>query len=223
MYTPSALEATVKSMKKMLSPIGSASLAIVVLIPMSVKSAHAGDAAFQLTSMTFQNDSTLPIIMIDNIMQNGSNTCSVDGSTGGDQSPELSWTHAPWGTRTFAVVLYDVTAAFTHWGMYNIPSTAAGLPANAGIAGSTYGSQTVNDFGDPNFDGPCPPKTATPYVHRYVFTVYALDTELHLFSASTNFPANAETLYHALIEAGRQHHILDSATLTGFYSAVPNQ
>ncbi len=107
--------------------------------------------------------------------------------------------------------------------MYNISSSATGLPANAGIAGSTYGSQIVNDFGDPNYDGPCPPKTATPYVHRYVFTVYALDTDLQLFSPSTNFPPNAETLYHALIEAGRHGHILETARLTGFYSAVPNQ
>lgn len=212
-----------KSVSNKLLPIGPALVAICVLAPTFVTTAQASDDAFQLTSMTFQNGSTLPISMIDNIVQNGSNTCSVDGSTGGDQSPELSWTHAPRGTRSFGVVLYDITAAFTHWGMYNISSSATGLPANAGIAGSTYGSQIVNDFGDPNYDGPCPPKTATPYVHRYVFTVYALDTDLHLFSASTNFPANSETLYHALIEAGRRGHILETASLTGFYSAVPGQ
>jgi phosphatidylethanolamine-binding protein (PEBP) family uncharacterized protein len=59
-----------------------------------------------------------------------------------------------------------------------------------------------------------------PNVHDYVFTVYALDTELKL-SSSANFPANAETLYHALIQAGRDGHILDSASLTGFFSSTP--
>jgi len=41
--------------------------------------------------------------------------------TDGNMSPELSWTHAaPW-TKSYAVVTFDVTANFTHWGVYNIP------------------------------------------------------------------------------------------------------
>jgi len=39
-------------------------------------------------------------------------------------------------------------------------------------------------------------------VHQYRFTVYALDIELTL-TASANFPANAETLYQAPIDAAR--------------------
>jgi len=50
--------------------------------------------------------------------------------------------------------------------------------------------------------------------------VYALDIELDL-PGSSNFPANAETLYQALIVAGRKRHILASATFTGLYSATP--
>ena len=45
-------------------------------------------------------------------------------------------------------------------------------------------------------------------VHHYVFTVYALDKELEVVSASANFPANSETLYQALIKAGAEGHIL---------------
>jgi len=51
-------------------------------------------------------------------------------------------------------------------------------------------------------------------------TVYALGIELDL-PGSSNFPANAETLYQALIVAGRKRHILASATFTGLYSATP--
>ncbi|MBV8550103.1 MAG: YbhB/YbcL family Raf kinase inhibitor-like protein [Acidobacteriaceae bacterium] len=203
-------------------------LALCVLTPTLI---HAADddhgqrheREFRVRSATFKNDSVLPISTIHNIIQNGSNACSVDGSPGGNESPELSWTHAPSRTRSFVVIAYDVTAAFTHWGIYNISPAATGLPANAGIAGSTYGEQISNDFGDLSYDGPCPPKTLMPFVHQYVFTVYALDIELQLFSASADFPAGAETLYHALIEAGRHGHVLETAQITGLYSAVPGQ
>lgn len=176
---------------------------------------------FRVSSTTFTNDSFLPISTIHNVLVNGKNACAANGSPGGNQSPELSWKDAPPDTRTFVVVLYDVTAAFTHWGMYNIPGSSDGLPENAGVAGSPYGAQIVNDFGDANYDGPCPPPNYPPDVHHYVFTVYALNIDLDLPS-SANFPANAETLYHALIAAGRDRHILASASITGLYSSTPN-
>ena len=175
---------------------------------------------FRLKSTTFANDRILPISTINNIVVNGKNSCSINGATGGNQSPELSWTGTPPGTRSFVVTVYDVTASFTHWGMYNIPGDASGLPENAGVAGSSYGAQIVNDFEvGAEYDGPCPPADVAPYVHHYIFTVYALDTDLSLPS-SANFPANAETLYQALIEAGRCHQILASASLTGLYSTT---
>ena len=179
-------------------------------------------AAFQVSSTTFTNDATLPLSMLYNNIVNGSNTCSLDGSPGGNQSPELSWTNAPPHTVSFVVTLYDTTAAFTHWGMYNIAATATGLPENAGVFGSTYGKQIFNDFElGPEYDGPCPPAGYKPYAHDYVVTVYALDTLLELPS-SANFPANSETLYQALIRAGRGGHILRSSTIFGLYSTTPS-
>ncbi len=184
------------------------------------KSAAAA-GSFQVSSTTIVDGATLPLSMINNITVNGSNSCSLDGSPGGDESPELSWTTAPPGTASFVVTTYDTTAAFTHWGMYNISPTATGLPENAGIAGSTYGEQIFNDFFvGREYDGPCPPAGYKPYAHHYVFTVYALDIVLHL-PQSPNFPANAETLYQALIKAGKDHHILAQATIGGFYSTTP--
>ena len=198
------------------------SLATILASPASAQK-PSSSSPFQLTSSTFTNHSTMPISTIDNIIQNGVNVCSIDGSPGGDQSPELSWTSAPAGTQSFVVVTYDVTAAFTHWGMYNIAGTATGLPANAGVAGSSYGSQIVNDFfAGREYDGPCPPAGVVPDVHHYVFTVYALDTTLRL-RGSRNFPPSAETLYQALIVAGRRHHILASARLVGLYSTTPGK
>jgi Raf kinase inhibitor-like YbhB/YbcL family protein len=178
---------------------------------------HGG---FKVSSATFENYSTLPISMIDNYAVNGVNACSSNGAPGGDQSPELSWTRAPWGTRSFVVMAFDETASFTHWGMYNIAPDVRSLPANAGISGSTYGAQIINDDGSVGYEGPCPPPNYLPAIHHYVFTVYALDMFLDL-PASTDFPAAAETLLHALVTAVAQGHVLDSATINGFYSTAP--
>jgi Raf kinase inhibitor-like YbhB/YbcL family protein len=176
---------------------------------------------FQLHSPALQNDGTPPLSMILNVQSSGVNVCTASGAAGGDQSPALYWTDAPWGTRSFVVVLYDTTASFTHWGMYNIHGNLNGLPANAGASGSPYGVQISNDFGfGQEYDGPCPPAGVAPDIHNYVFTVYALSTTLNL-PGSANFPANGETLYHALIEAGGRGQILGKASLTGLYSATP--
>lgn len=187
-------------------------------------SAQTGDPNqgwFQLSSTTFADNTFLPISMINNNITGGVNACSINGAPGGDQSPELSWTGAPPFTQSFVVTAFDVTASFTHWGMYNISANATGLPQNAGVPNSSYGQQIYNDFGAPEYDGPCPPNGIAPYVHKYVFTVYALDITLEL-PGTTNFPNNAETLYQALIKAGEHFHILAKASLTGLYSTTPS-
>jgi Raf kinase inhibitor-like YbhB/YbcL family protein len=165
---------------------------------------------FQLSSTTFTNGSQLPLTMV-----LGPTYCNYV-SGGSDESPQLSWTHAPWGTRSFVVTMYDVTAAFTHWGMYNISPKTTSLPEDAGTATSTYGQQIFNDFYlGPQYDGPCPPNNYTPYVHDYVITVYALDTRLNLPSSPPNFPASAETLYRAMFD-----HVLASTSIHGHFSSV---
>jgi len=192
---------------------------------LSAQEAMWGDheGRMELTSTAFTDGNPLPAANIYNAFYPGTtfNGCSATGAMGGDQSPPLAWKHAPQNTRSFAVVLYDATAAFTHWGMYNIAPYITALPENAGAAGSSYGSQVYNDFPDPNYDGPCPPADYPPDVHHYVFTVYALDTELDL-GATANFPANGEALYQALIKAGLEGHILASARLVALNSgSVP--
>jgi Raf kinase inhibitor-like YbhB/YbcL family protein len=176
---------------------------------------------FELHSATFENGGTPPLSMILNNQSNGVNTCTASGDAGGDESPELFWTDAPQGTRSFVVVLYDTTASFTHWGMYNIAGNANELPENAGVAGSRFGKQVENDFDlGQEYDGPCPPAGAAPDIHNYVLTLYALSTTLDLPS-STNFPSNGETLYQALIVAGERGQILGKASLTAPYSTTP--
>jgi len=184
-------------------------------------SAAVSAQQFQMHSKTFSDNGTPPLSMILNNVTNGVNACTASGSLGLDQSPELFWTGAPWGTQSYVVVLYDTTAAFTHWGMYNISAQVRELPQNAGVANSTYGAEIMNDFFlGQQYDGPCPPAGFAPEIHNYVFTVYALSTTLSLPS-SANFPANSETLYHALIKAGERGQILAQDSLTALYSSTP--
>ena len=168
---------------------------------------------FQVTSTTFSDGGTLPLGTV-------YNQCPAYPG-GGNRSPELSWTNAPRHTVTFIVIAYDVTASFTHWGIYNIASTTTELPENAGITASPFGLQVHNDFSrsDLKYDGPCPPTTLNPKAHEYVFTVYALDTAPTLPSFG-DFPPGAETLFQALIRAGRRGHILATASIRGFFPSA---
>jgi len=160
---------------------------------------------FRVTSSTFENDQLIPSSMVFN-GQLGS-VC-----TGGNDSPQLSWTRAGRGTRSYAVVLFDVTANFTHWGVFNIPPSITELPAGAGAAGSPPGQQILNDAFNFGYSGPCPPPGLVPDgIHHYVFTVYALDKELDL-PPSADFPPTGAALYRAMIG-----HVIDRASITGLF------
>jgi Raf kinase inhibitor-like YbhB/YbcL family protein len=168
--------------------------------------AQAAAAQFRVTSTTFENDGPIPASMVFN---------GTLGSVciGGNMSPELNWTPAvPW-TKSYAVVLYDVTANFTHWGMYNIPPGVTELPENAGVATATY-PQITDDAGNVGYAGPCPPPGIVPDgIHHYLFTVYALDATLNLPQFPPGTPAPAETLFRAMIG-----HVIETATITGLFS-----
>ena len=201
-----------------------ASAAVIGLTAVGYSSAGDDEHHHHMTlhSATFSDGGMLPLSTINTIPgTNGQNTCTAGGGAGGDESPQLTWRHAPHETRSFVVVAYDVTAQFTHWMMYNIPADTTSLPQNAGTPGSVYGVQNGNDFGQPNYSGPCPPKTFAPLSHEYQFTVYALDRFLPTVPTFGDFtPAGPEGLYHELIEASREGHVLASATIAGHYAAV---
>src|ERR1700683_3030848 len=98
------------------------------------------------------------------------------------------------------------------------------LPELPRVSSSSYMTtpQIFNDcFVGAEYDGPCPPANVRPDVHHYVLTVYALNTTLKLPS-SPNFPASAESLYQALIKAGKAGHILASSKIVGLYSTTPS-
>lgn len=106
------------------------------------------------------------------------------GCTGKNLSPALSWSGAPAGTKSFALLCHDPDAptggaGWWHWLVLNIPASIDHLPLDAGNPDGTSlpdgAVQVATDFGAPGYGGPCPPPGDKP--HRYVFTLYALRVE----------------------------------------------
>jgi len=135
------------------------------------------------------------------------------GCTGKNVSPQLKWSGAPAGTKSFALLVHDPDAptggaGWWHWVVTNLPATATGLPKGAGKADGTAlpaGAQQVRtDFGGPGWGGPCPPVGHKP--HRYHFTLHALKID------KLDLPADASaSLAGFMINANS----LGKATLTG--------
>jgi Raf kinase inhibitor-like YbhB/YbcL family protein len=114
------------------------------------------------------------------------------GCAGGNKSPQLAWSGAPAGTKSYAVTCFDPDAptgsGFWHWVVVNIPATVTSLPLDAGnpASGLLPGGalQTRTDFGAPGYGGPCPPEGDHP--HRYLFTLHAVGVEALQVQADTS-------------------------------------
>jgi Raf kinase inhibitor-like YbhB/YbcL family protein len=148
--------------------VWSSILLIIIMLP-GVSTA----ADFRLTSPTIKNKGTV----------GNEHVYNGFGCSGSNTSPELRWERVPKGTKSFAVTVYDPDAptgsGWWHWVIFNIPRDTTSLPAGAGKpdgGGAPQGSiQSMTDFGQPGYGGPCPPPGDKP--HRYVFTVYALKVD----------------------------------------------
>jgi Raf kinase inhibitor-like YbhB/YbcL family protein len=98
-----------------------------------------------------------------------------------DVSPALSWSGAPEGTKSFAMICHDPDAplvkpgtyGFVHWALYGIPGSATGLAEGTGDF-----VQGNNDFGNSGYGGPMPPPGHG--THHYFFWLLALDAEPNL-------------------------------------------
>jgi Raf kinase inhibitor-like YbhB/YbcL family protein len=98
---------------------------------------------------------------------------------GADVSPYLRWVDLPEGTQALAIVLKDPDApsgTFYHWGAWNIPPVARGLPEGHRPSGGAR--EALNDFQRKGYGGPRPPRGHGP--HHYRFRLFALKKPLEL-------------------------------------------
>ena len=128
---------------------------------------------------------------------------------GQDRSPALSWSGAPEGTESFALITDDPDApagTWVHWVIFNLPaktrSLAGGQERREQLSDGS--KQGRNDFRKIGYGGPCPPPGKP---HRYFFKLYALNAELTLSDGATK----------ADVERAMEGKILAKAELVGRY------
>ncbi len=139
----------------------------------------------KLKSKEFENNGDIPSKF----------TCKGD-----DINPELIIEDIPDNAESLALSLKDPDApigTWVHWLVYNIPVDKTTIEED-----SISGEQVMNDFGREDYGGPCPPSG----VHRYYFTVYALDID--------NLDINSKQEFDEKI----QSHTIEKAELIGKYS-----
>ena len=142
----------------------------------------------KLTSPTFDHNDGFP----------PGNTCDGAGF-----SPPLEISGVPPTAESLALVLRDPDAPggiFIHWILFDIPPKTEKIDTGEIPAGARQGKTTDGKIG---YIGPCPPSGT----HRYIFTLYALDTKMYL-----NDGAPIER-FNAAISG----HIMETAELMAKY------
>lgn len=165
-------------------------------------SIHSEEAPFTLSSTAFQNNQMIPL----------AHACALRG---GNTSPELRWKNPPKDTKSFALAIVDVDAPnghFVHWLLFNIPAKtdhlSEGIDRDEQLPDGSR--QGINHFEQVGYDGPCPPPEK---LHRYIFTLYALDSMLNLD------PRIDQDEFNSAI----QGHVIGKASLTGLFKTSKNK
>ncbi|WP_019145652.1 YbhB/YbcL family Raf kinase inhibitor-like protein [Aeromicrobium massiliense] len=133
----------------------------------------------------------------------------------GNTSPQLSWSGAPEGTKSYVVTCFDPDAptvsGFWHWIVVDLPASVTSLDTGAGASDDTLpdGAFHVrNDAGTLDFTGAAPPQGDQP--HRYFFVVHAVGEETLGVDASVSpavvgFNLAFKTLGRAILHGTYQH------------------
>lgn len=126
-------------------------------------------------------------------------------STDGENvNPRLQFINVPAGAKSLVLIVDDPDApsgTWTHWTVWNIPTTTSEVAENSVPAGATQG---ITSSGTSGYSGPRPPSGT----HRYFFKLYALDTILNLDPKS-----NVDAIVHEM-----DGHVVAEAELIGLYS-----
>ncbi len=148
---------------------------------------------FTLTSSDLVDGQAMPVIHTDD---------------GDNLSPQLSWARFPRQTQSFVLECFDpdapTPAGYWHWAVLDIDSETTSLEQGAGrsdlfLPGAA--SHIRNDASEFNYTGAAPPPG--DHVHRYIFTVHALDVpSLNLPPEEITATAlSFNTLFHTIARA----------------------
>ena len=191
-------------MRNALVVVGIGALVIIIgIYVIKIKNVSSPDgglfmSSLSLTSSAFGNGASMPSHF----------TCD-----GANSSPGLSISGVPEGAKSLALTMEDPDVpkvlrpdgVFDHWVLFNISPTTTEIPE-----GGTVGTEGRNGVGNNRYTGPCPPSQYEPSEHRYIFKLYALDTELPL----TEKASKADVL------KAMEGHIIGKTELMGKYKRV---
>jgi hypothetical protein len=124
-------------------------------------------------------------------------TCS-----GANIPPHLAWSGVPRQARELALTLFDPDArrgaGYVHWVLYHMSPKAA---STSDLQGSLSGLTNAGT----GYHGACPPLGDKP--HHYIFTLYALDSEM----------STGKRMTYAMLQDSMRGHVLAKAELIGLY------
>ena len=124
---------------------------------------------FTLTSTAFKDGDTVP----------AKYAGAYPGRNCGGQnvSPQLSWSHAPANTKSFAIIMTDPEGGrglgSVHWVAYGIAAAKTSLAEGEASTPPKDHVGGKNNLGIDYYFGPCGPPGDSP--HHYVFTLIATD------------------------------------------------
>src|SRR3954463_9373587 len=190
-----------RRMKKVLLAAGA-----IVLASWSISEAAAPAAPFTLTSQTFK-DGTLMPAKVANMNQPGATP--NPNCVGQNVSPQLSWSGAPDGTKSFAITMVDPEGrgglGVFHWVAYGIPANVTSFAEGEVSKPSDkyVGGKSTQGVG--NFSGPCTPPGSP---HHYTFKVIATDLDPKELPPGLTLPE---------LEAKLSGHVKGAAGLVGLF------
>jgi Raf kinase inhibitor-like YbhB/YbcL family protein len=167
----------------------------------------AAQTPFTLTSSTFKDGQMMPRKVANKNAQN-------PNCVGDNVSPQLSWTGAPDGTRSFALLMEDPEgrggAGVHHWVAYGIPPNVTSFAEGEVSKESDKYTGGKSTQGVGFYSGPCTPP-GTP--HHYTFVVIATDFDPKELPAGLT----REEFLAKLVPQGGMSHAKGSAGLVGLF------
>ena len=182
------------------------SLALIATIPDAFAASY-----FTLTSTSIKDGARIPVRFGGDDQKRPCKPGSTEicPCPGQNVSPQLGWSNAPEGTKSFAILMFDIDgqagAGVSHWVAYNIPASTRALAEGDATAGKGF-TGGAGTRGNANYIGPCPPRGDGQ--HHYLITVMALDLE----------PTLQAGLTREAFLAAAKGHMLAASSIGGLFA-----